>query len=250
MSFMVPDWPLPPGVRAAQTTRSGGVSGAPYASMNLATHVGDDPAHVQTNRQRLHAALALPGEPLWLEQVHGIAVHLAAHENMPTHAPRADAAYTDQPGMVLAVLTADCLPVLFASRDGQEIAAAHAGWRGLLGGVLEASLSHFRALPADIIAWLGPAISQAAFEVGDEVRTAFMQHDLAAYSAFVPSPQSEHRAGHWQADLYSLARQRLAACGLQNVYGGELCSYSDSVNFYSYRREPTTGRMASLIWRA
>ncbi|MDD2892779.1 MAG: peptidoglycan editing factor PgeF [Halothiobacillaceae bacterium] len=250
MSFIIPDWPRPPDVRAVQTTRNGGVSGAPYASLNLATHVGDDPAHVQANRQKLRTVLALPSEPRWLEQVHGIEVHLASHENTPPHAPRADAAYTDQAGIVLAIMTADCLPVLLASRDGQEIAAAHAGWRGLLGGVLEASLSHFRAPPTEIIAWLGPAISQAAFEVGDEVRTAFMQHDPAAHSAFVPSPRSEHRAGHWQADLYSLARQRLAASGLQNVYGGELCSYSDSVNFYSYRREATTGRMASLIWRA
>ncbi|HES75690.1 MAG TPA: peptidoglycan editing factor PgeF [bacterium] len=245
MSFIIPDWPLPPGVRAAQTTRNGGVSGAPYASLNLATHVGDDPAHVQANRQQLRTALALPSEPRWLEQVHGIEVHLASHENTPPHAPRADAAYTDQAGIVLAIMTADCLPVLLASRDGQEIAAAHAGWRGLLGGVLEASLSHFRAPPTEIIAWLGPAISQAAFEVGDEVRTAFMQHDPAAEAAFMPGL----RAGHWQADLYALARLRLRAAGVTQIYGGDLCSYQDPSRFYSYRRATPTGRMASLIWR-
>lgn len=249
MSFMIPDWPLPSGVHAAQTTRSGGVSGAPYASLNLATHVGDDPAHVQANRQRLRAALALPGEPLWLEQVHGIAVHSAAHENMPTHAPHADAAYTDQPGLVLAVLTADCLPVLFASRDGAEIAVAHAGWRGLHAGVLEATLSHFRAPPSEILVWFGPAISQAAFEVGDEVRHAFIQHDPAACSAFIPSSRPSLSTQHWHADLYQLARLRCRAAGIQSIHGGDLCSFSDP-RFYSYRQETPTGRMASLIWRS
>ncbi len=245
MTILCPVWPLPPQVYAAQTTRSGGISLAPYATLNLASHVGDDPAHVQTNRRLLREHLALPGEPLWLEQVHGTEVYVASSANAPTHPPRADAAYTDQPGVALAVLTADCLPVLFASRDGTEIAAAHAGWRGLHAGVLEATLNTFKNPPEEIIAWFGPAISQAAFEVGDEVRTAFIQHDSAATHAFTPSP----RTGHWQADLYQLARLRCHAAGVHNIHGGELCSFSDP-RFYSYRRATPTGRMASLIWRA
>ena len=243
--ILQPDWPLPSGVSAAQTTRQGGVSCAPYAALNLALHVGDEPAHVDTNRRLLRQHLALPNEPLWLEQVHGTQVYIASNTSTPAQAPRADAAYTDQPGVVLAMMTADCLPVLFAARDGQEIAAAHAGWRGLAAGVLENTLGHFRAPPGDISAWLGPAISQAAFEVGDEVRTAFMQHDPAAEAAFMPSL----RAGHWQADLYALARLRLRAAGLTHIYGGDLCSYQDPSRFYSYRRATPTGRMASLIWR-
>lgn len=245
MSILRPDWPLPPQIHAAQTTRQGGVSLAPYAEFNLASHVGDDPTHVLTNRHLLREQLALPNEPLWLEQVHGISVHRATPENMPTQAPRADAVYTDQPGIVLAVLTADCLPVLFASRDGTEIAAAHAGWRGLHAGVLEETLSHFRSPPSDILAWFGPAISQAAFEVGEDVYRAFTAHDPVAVSAFIPSI----RSGHWQADLYQLARLRCHAAGVQSIHGGDLCSFSDP-RFFSYRRENPTGRMASLIWRS
>ena len=245
MNILHPEWPLPPQIHAAQTTRSGGISHAPYAALNLASHVGDDLAHVIENRRVLREHLVLPNEPLWLEQVHGTQVYPARHADIPAQPPRADAAYTDQPGIVLTVLTADCLPVLFASRDGAEIAAAHAGWRGLLGGVLEATLSHFRAPAHEILAWFGPAISQAAFEVGHEVREAFIQHDPAADRAFIPSS----RAGHWQADLYQLARQRCHAAGIQSIHGGDLCSYGDP-RFYSYRRETPTGRMASLIWRA
>ncbi len=244
MTILRPAWLLPSSIHSAQTTRFGGISLAPYAELNLATHVGDTPAHVQENRRLVCEHLALPSEPLWLEQVHGISVHRATPENTPTQPPRADAAYTDQPGMVLAVLTADCLPVLFASRDGAEIAAAHAGWRGLHAGVLEATLTHFRSPPSDILAWFGPAISQAAFEVGGDVYQAFTEHDPAATSAFTPST----RRGHWQADLYQLARLRCHAAGIQSIHGGELCSFNDP-RFFSYRRETPTGRMASLIWR-
>jgi hypothetical protein len=245
LSFIQPDWPIPANIHSAQTTRQGGVSLAPYASLNLATHVGDDPAHVTLNRRLLCEQLALPAEPLWLEQVHGTQVYVASHADTPAQPPRADASYTDQPGIVLAVLTADCLPVLFASRDGQEIAAAHAGWRGLLAGVLEATLANFRAPPTEIIAWFGPGIGAQDFEVGDEVRHAFIQHSPATHSAFTPSA----RTGHWYADLYTLARQRLATSGVRAVHGGDLCSYSDAARFYSYRRENPTGRMASLIWK-
>jgi len=245
MNFLRPAWPLPSAIHCAQTTRFGGVSLAPYAELNLATHVGDMPVHVHENRHLLLEQLALPSEPLWLEQVHGTEVYVASSANAPTHPPRADAAYTDQPGVVLAVLTADCLPVLFASCDGTEIAAAHAGWRGLHAGVLEATLNTFKNPPEEILAWFGPAISQAAFEVGSEVREAFIQHDPAANLAFVPSA----RTGHWQADLYQLARLRCHAAGVHNIHGGDLCSFSDP-RFYSYRRETPTGRMASLIWRS
>ncbi len=245
MSFIVPAWPLPPGVRAVQTTRSGGVSHAPYDSLNLALHVGDDPAHVQTNRHLLRQQLALPGEPLWLAQVHGTEVYRAQDATPLAQAPRADAAYTTQSGVVLAIMTADCLPLLFATQDGREIAAAHAGWRGLAAGVLENTLRQFQAPPGEICVWLGPAISQMAFEVGDDVRDAFMQHDGEAETAFIPGS----RPGHWQADLYALARLRLRAAGVTRMDGGELCSFQDSARFYSYRRATPTGRMASLIWR-
>lgn len=244
MNLIQPDWPTPDNIHSTQTTRQGGVSLAPYASLNLATHVGDDPALVALNRRLLREQLALPAEPLWLEQVHGIQVYVASHADTPVQPPRADASYTDQPGVVLAVLTADCLPVLFTSRDGQEIAAAHAGWRGLHAGVLEATLRHFRAPPSEIFAWFGPAIGHAVFEVGDDVRHAFTQHDTAAHSAFTPSSRAEH----WQADLYALARLRLYAAGILDMHGGDLCSFSDP-RFYSYRRENPTGRMASLIWK-
>ncbi len=239
LSFIIPDWDAPPGVRAAVTTRSGGVSQAPFASLNLATHVGDDPQAVAENRRLLHEALHLPAAPLWLEQVHGREVCDAANP-----ACRADAAYADRPGVVLVVLTADCLPVMLASRDGREIGLAHAGWRGLLAGVLEALAGRFGASPGAIQAWLGPAIGPSAFEVGEEVRAAFLAQDGRAAEAFVPS-----RPGHWYADLYALARQRLAARGILDVHGGGLCTVSDAARFYSYRRDGVTGRMASLIWR-
>lgn len=238
---IVPDWPMPPGVRAVVTTRLGGVSQPPYDSLNLATHVGDAPAAVDENRRLLREGLNLPAEPLWLEQVHGIMV-CDAHG--PADGRCADAAYADQPGVVLAVMTADCLPVFFASRDGREIGVAHAGWRGLEAGVLEATLDRFDAPASEIVAWLGPAIGPAAFEVGDEVRAAFMAHDTEAGKAFVPA-----RPGHWLADIYCLARQRLAARGVTSAYGGDLCTVSDPARFYSYRRDGVTGRMASLIWR-
>ena len=245
MNILRPEWRLHPQVCAAQSTRSGGLSHAPYAALNLALHVGDDPTHVHTNRRLLQQHLALPSEPLWLEQVHGTEVYVASDTNTPAQPPRADAAYTDQPNVVLAIMTADCLPVLFASQDGMEIAAAHAGWRGLAAGVLENTLRHFRAPPSTISAWLGPAISQAAFEVGDEVRATFIHHDTQAKTAFVAS---KHK-NHWQADLYALARLRLRAAGVTHIFGGDLCSLSDP-RFYSYRQETPTGRMASLIWRA
>lgn len=241
MPVIVPEWPTLSGVRAVVTTRLGGVSQPPYDRLNLAMHVGDAPAAVNENRRLLREGLNLPAEPLWLEQVHGTVV---CDEYTPAEGRCADAAYTDQPGVVLAVMTADCLPVFFASRDGREIGVAHAGWRGLEAGVLEATLNRFDAPVSEIVAWLGPAIGPAVFEVGDEVRAAFMAHDIEAGKAFVPA-----RPGHWLADIYRLARQRLAAWGVTSVYGGDLCTVSDPARFYSYRRDGVTGRMASLIWR-
>jgi len=233
-----PDWPAPAAVRACSTTRAGGVSGGPWRGLNLAGHVADDPAAVRENRHRLVAQLGLPGEPPWLEQVHGVTVRTP-------HAASdcADACFEDRPGRVCAVLTADCLPVLLCNTAGTRVAAAHAGWRGLLAGILEHAVAAF-ADPADqLLAWLGPAIGPAAFEVGDEVRAAFLAEDPASAAHFATG-----RPGHWHADLYGLARQRLARSGVDRVSGGGLCTFSDAERFFSYRRDGVTGRMASLIW--
>lgn len=238
--LIIPDWPAPAGVRAACTTRAGGVSQAPYASLNLGDHVGDATNAVAGNRARLRNVLNLPAEPCWLQQVHGNCAVNAAAQSQPC---QADAAYTDQPGVVCAVLTADCLPLLLCDRAGTRVAAVHAGWRGLANGVIERALESFAASGGDLMAWLGPAIGPRAFEVGDEVRAEFVAHDAAAKAAFQPA-----RAGHWYADLYTLARQRLSARAVSAVYGGDYCTYTDAARFYSYRRDGSTGRMASLIW--
>ncbi|BBP03923.1 laccase domain protein [Sulfuriferula plumbiphila] len=236
--WIVPDWPASAQVRALVTTRAGGVSTAPYAGLNLGDHVGDDPARVAQNRTILRASL--PAEPVWLKQVHGIAVFDADSGIASTEA---DASVTRQAGPVCAVLTADCLPVLFCDRDGSVVAAAHAGWRGLVGGVLEATAAAMQ-VPADsVMAWLGPAIGAQAFEVGDEVREAFVAVQPEASAAFVAQ-----RRGKWLADIYALARLRLQRIGVTRIYGGGACTYSEPVRFYSYRRDGATGRMASLIW--
>lgn len=239
---ITPDWPAPSRVRACCTTRLGGVSRAPYDTLNLGDHVGDDPAAVAENRARLVRALALPDMPRWLNQVHGCDAVNAA-EAQPGCS--ADVAFADRPGVVCAVLTADCLPVLLCNRQGTRIAAVHAGWRGLAAGAIEAGLDAISTDGRDILAWLGPAIGPEAFEVGDEVREAFIRHDPAAAAAFRPSP-----AGRWLADIFGLARRRLAARGVSAVYGGHWCTYSDPAQFFSYRRDGATGRMASLIWLA
>lgn len=239
LPIIVPEWPAPPKVRACSTTRIGGVSRPPYDRLNLGEHVGDDPQAVASNRRRLVDALQLPGEPAWLKQVHGCGVVEAGQAGC-----EADAVVAHEPGKVCAVLTADCLPVLLCEREGRSVAALHAGWRGLADGVIEAGVAAM-GLPAErLMAWLGPAIGPDAFEVGEEVREAFMQHDPAAASAFQPSVNE----GRWMADLYRLARQRLNGLGVEAVYGGGLCTYSDPQRFFSYRRDGATGRMASLIW--
>lgn len=233
-----PDWPAPPTVRAASTTRSGGVSTGPWSTLNLGDHVGDADGAVAENRRRLAGQLELPAEPLWLRQVHGTSV---VRDEGAGHC--ADARLSDRPGRVCVVLTADCLPVLFCNRSGTRVAAAHAGWRGLLAGVLESTVAAFEDTPADLMAWLGPAIGPQAFEVGDEVRGAFVEPDPSAAAHF-----RRRRAGHWLADLYGLARHRLAGAGVTAVYGGGFCTFSDGGRFFSYRRDGVTGRMASMIW--
>ncbi|MEN8108554.1 MAG: peptidoglycan editing factor PgeF [Pseudomonadota bacterium] len=236
-----PAWPAPPAVHALTTTRQGGVSTGAWFSLNLADHVGDDPGHVAQNRTRLIDALQLPSAPLWLQQVHGTRVIDAGNA---ASVPEADATYTTRTGVVCTVLTADCLPVLLCDRAGSRVAAAHAGWRGLVAGVLEATVAAM-AVPADsLLAWFGPAISAPAYIVGDEVREAFMAQAAESAAAFQPAVD-----GDWHADLYALARQRLAAVGVSAIFGGDRCSLREPDSFYSYRRDgAATGRMASLIW--
>lgn len=250
IAWLAPDWPAPPGVHAAFAYRGGGVSAAPWDSLNLGLHVGDDAAAVRENRRRLRAALSLPAEPLWLEQVHGIEVvdaEALAGAELPAAGPlgpQGDAVVARQAGRVACIQVADCLPVLFCSRDGQRIGAAHAGWRGLAGGVLEATVAALAVPGPDLLAWIGPAIGPAAFEVGDEVRAAFVAPSPAAVAAFKPNAR-----GRWQCDLFELARQRLAALGVGHVSGGGVCTHADPGRFFSHRRSAPTGRHAALIWR-
>jgi YfiH family protein len=226
-------------VRAGVTLRTGGASRAPFDSFNLAAHVGDEAVAVAANRARLAADLGLPGPPLWLEQVHGTRV--VVHDGTPP--PAADAAVAFGPGRVLAVLTADCLPVVFASEDGGCIGIAHAGWRGLAAGVLEATVAALGVASGRLSAWLGPAIGPAAFEVGPEVRAAFVDADPAAATHFAPNAR-----GRWQADLPALARRRLRGLGIGRVEGRADCTHADPDRYYSYRRAAATGRMATLVW--
>jgi polyphenol oxidase len=239
--FLTPDWAAPPRVRALCTVRSGGVSLAPYRSLNLGQRVGDEPAALAANLARLTAAAGLPAAPEWLEQVHGAGV-----VDLDVPGPReADAAVTRTPGRVCAIQTADCLPVLLAAADGSAVAAAHAGWRGLAAGVLAATVAALAAAAPQrpLLAWLGPAISPAHFEVGEDVREAFVGPDPEAEIAFI-----ENARGRWQCDLYTLARRALARAGVADISGGEHCSFAETGRFYSYRRDGRTGRMASLVW--
>jgi polyphenol oxidase len=227
--FLVPDWPAPRNVKALVTTREFG---------NLADHVGDEKSAVAARRTAL--SKRLPAEPLWLTQVHGkrcVALESAAL------GVEADASCAHSVSGVCAVLTADCLPILFCDDTGTVVAAAHAGWRGLLSGVIEATVAAMAVPPARLMAWLGPAIGPTAFEVGEEVRKAFVADDPDAFLAFAARPN-----GKWLCDLYALARQRLASAGVARVFGGGRCTYTETMLFYSYRRERDTGRMASLIW--
>jgi hypothetical protein len=265
MTGFAPDWPAPPSVRAWVSERRGGVSTAGYAELNLGAHVGDEPARVAENRRRLVRMLGLPGEPAWLEQVHGTEVldldrAPDLESDRPSHrernadlgrdvdsalAPvaRADGAVTSRAGVVCAVLTADCLPVLLCDRDGQRVGVAHAGWRGLVGGVLPSAVAAMQTPARDLLAWLGPAIGPEAYEVGAEVRDAALLRDPGATVAFAPNAR-----GRWQANLYVLARRSLEAAGITAIHGGGFCTFSDSDRFFSHRRAAPCGRMATLIW--
>lgn len=235
-----PDWSAPANIRAFTTTRMGGSSHGTYAGLNLAGHVHDNVTNVVNNRQLLTEQLLLPSDPVWLEQVHGVAVVDAAKAVTPVSA---DASYTDQPNVVCTVLTADCLPVLICNRQGTKVAAAHAGWRGLFAGVVEETIRAMQEPVENILVWLGPAIGPQAFEVGHEVRDAFTGDMPDTEIAF-----KNNRTGHYLADLYEIARIRLAKLGVDSVTGGNYCTYTDNQRFYSYRRDGETGRMASLIW--
>ena len=243
--WLVPDWPVADAVRGFVTTRAGGVSGAPYDTLNLGTGAHgaphDDAAAVAANRRIVGAHL--PGPPAWLQQVHGADV--VAVDAVGTGVPRADAAVTRTPDRPLAVLVADCLPVMLAARDGTVIGLAHAGWRGLAAGVVERTVDAMEVAPSSLCAWLGPCIGPSAFEVGDDVRDAFVAHDAAAARAFAP-----HRAGKWLADLPALARRRLRAAGVSSIGGGDWCTVSDPARFFSYRRDGATGRFGAFLWIA
>ncbi len=247
------DWPAPARVRAWVSTRDGGISRAPYSTLNLGTHVGDEADAVAENRRRLAAALGLPAEPNWLTQVHGRrVVDLDESWSGP-----ADGAVTGRTGVVCAVLTADCLPVLLADSSGSRVGIAHAGWRGLASGVLQAAVAAMKTPPKELLVWLGPAIGPNAYEVGDDVRTAFVDTDADAAAAAVAHAGADADAamafrpnarGRWQADLYALARLRLQRLGVTSIHGGGSCTYSEPERFFSHRREAPCGRMASLIW--
>lgn len=279
--WLIPDWPAPPGVRALSTLRVGGSSRPPYASLNVGGHVGDAAIAVAKNRRSLREAAGLPAEPSWLTQVHGIrvadldAIDLADGMDAASALNHADAVVTSRPGRVCAIQTADCLPVLLASASGARVGAAHAGWRGLAGGVIEAAVAAMGVAPQEIMAWLGPAIGPLHFEIGPEVREALLKDDPGAEGAFQPSTRrgpatgaDEHAAAapvrtlaptgggaadgdtieRFMADLYVLARRRLRRLGIERIFGGTECTFSRPDRYFSHRRDGQTGRQASLIW--
>lgn len=244
MKVIQPNWNVPANIRAFTTTRKGGKSQFPFDSLNLGSHVGDDLATVQANRALLVEQMNLPHQPIFLDQTHSTKVLRLPYQGDDLNA---DAVYTDQPNQVCLVMTADCLPVLFCSQDGTEIAAAHAGWRGLCDGVLEATIAEFQCPPQQITVWLGPAISQKTFQVGEEVIEQFCAFDSQAKEAFIPDPTTSSK---FLGDLYKIARQRLEKLGIYAISGGEYCTVTQPELFFSYRRDKQTGRMATLIWRA
>lgn len=238
LNCIIPDWPAPKWVKALQTTRQGGVSIAPYDSLNLGCHVGDNKLSVARNRNLLNQLL--PCEPVWLNQVHGT---LVANADMAGCLPMADACIARRSSSVCVIMTADCLPVLLCDAQGSVVGAAHAGWKGLAAGVIEATVSAMGAAPQNLMAWLGAAIGQGAFEVGDEVRAVFVANDPQAETAFIPG-----RSGKWLADIHALARLRLNALGITQIYATDHCTYQEQEMFFSYRRDKVTGRMGAFIW--
>jgi len=235
---IIPGWPAPGNVRALQTTRTGGCSAVPYDSLNLGDHVGDAALAVARNRMLLNTLL--PSEPVWLKQVHGTVV---ANADKAGCLPQADACIARHRASVCVVMTADCLPVLLCDTQGGVVSAAHAGWKGLSAGVIEATVRAMDVAPQNLMAWLGPAISQDAFEVGEEVRAMFVDADPQAAAAFVPG-----LPGKWFADIYALSRLRLNALGITSIHGGDHCTYRESERFFSYRRDGVTGRMGTFVW--
>lgn len=248
MNWLQPDWPAPPNIVSVVSPRSGGVSTGRFRGLNLAGHVGDEPARVEVNRKILVDSQKLAREPCWLSQVHGS--RWVRAETQTSTSPEADAVLTDVPKRICAILSADCLPVLFCTRDGRQCGAAHAGWRGLISGILGGAVSAFGVPPSELIAWLGPAIGPCHYEVSDELQQRFVDAAVtsmvrgARRAAFRPG-----RTGHCFADLYELARIDLRAAGLRSVHGGGLCTHCDPDAFYSHRRDGITGRFATLIWR-
>lgn len=248
IELIYPDWPAPANVKALQTTRSGGVSHAPYERLNLGAHVNDDPIAVARNRQLLSPYL--PSEPVWVNQVHGVDVIDAATSSCLQNA---DASFATKSNVVCVTMTADCLPVLLCDKSGTVVAAVHAGWRGLCDGVIEAAVQKMQVPASEVLVWLGPAIGPNAFEVGDDVRQQFIAKDPRAAFAFKPLESAES-CGKWLCDMYSIAKQRLNALGVTEIYGAsvneDFCTYTDQDRFFSFRRDNVTGRMASLIWLA
>ncbi|TNE78964.1 MAG: peptidoglycan editing factor PgeF [Gammaproteobacteria bacterium] len=246
MSALIPDWPCPSNVHAAVSRRRGGVSASPWNSLNLAYHVGDSPVAVQQNWQLLSALLRLPSSPQLLQQVHGTDVVIARDDGVIR---LGDGCYSDQPGVVCTVMTADCLPILLCNSQGTEVAALHAGWRGLADGIVASGIEYFHSPPQKLLAWLGPAISSAHFEVGEDVLEAFIGN-ASSWGGVTAIETCFRRTqpGHWLCDLYGLARLALGSLGISHVYGGQHCTFAESEHYYSFRRDGQTGRMASLIW--
>jgi purine-nucleoside/S-methyl-5'-thioadenosine phosphorylase / adenosine deaminase len=238
--LIIPNWPAPNNIKAISTTRHGGYSLAPYAQLNLGSHVGDDPHLVEQNHEYITQSANLPEEPRWLDQVHGTTVINSQHWHQDI---KADAVFSQHTDHVCAVMTADCLPILLCNQQGNTVAAIHAGWRGLAAGIIEKTLQTFSCEPSEIMAWLGPSIGPSQFEVGLEVYELFVANDPIASEAFkIKDPQ------HYLADIYLLARQRLQENNVEKVFGGDFCTVSDEERFFSYRRDGITGRMASMIW--
>lgn len=237
-NFIIPNWPAPPNVKALQTTRTGGFSHSPYDSLNFGDHVGDDPLAVASNRQLLN--LYVPTEPVWLKQVHSTIVVDAAQTSC---VPEADAAYSRHKNVVCAVMTADCLPVLICDKTGTTVSAVHAGWRGLLDGVIERTIKALEIAPQNLLVWLGPSIGPTAFEVGRDVYDSFVSQDAKSAEAF-----NAHLQDKWLANIYQLACLRLQNLGVTKIYGGDYCTYTDQEQFFSFRRDGNTGRMATIIW--
>ena len=242
--WIIPDWPIAPRVQALVTTRNGGASVGAHATLNLGDACGDDPAAVAENRRRVQSFL--PSAPIWLHQVHGdevVVLDSSTLDAARAHPPVADAAVTHESGVVLAVMVADCLPVLLADRSARVIGIAHAGWRGLARGVVENVVAAMDVAPGEIVAWLGPAIGQRAFEVGEDVVAAFDDADVSPYFEAA-------KPGKWHADLYGIARAKLNRAGARDIHGGGFCTFHDAARFFSYRRDRDTGRMAALLWLA